>query len=161
MPLRYLLAVAGARLASRVNFDALNVPVTITPYDISPTDVGVFGVLCALSIYYGYAPISEGCVTAKRLDENSSKYSTEGIPAYGPLKHWIRQLYYDAAVYCIPLIGIALVFPECRNFIDFLLIFCTFYIPVYNHVVVKLFLQVSERLTTMSVLDIPDTVYDS
>ena len=157
MPLRFLSAVAIIHLFPIANEKYFKIDYFSKAYTRLPTwgEFGIFLVLCILALYFADSPPSEAEYNtnedvnsknnSKKQCSSSALYTNRGLKMGTLQKHYNRQLRYDIAVYLIPMICIGMAVPIARNLVDFLLVFCTFYMPIYNHLIVRYFLKVRKR----------------
>ena len=141
MPLRYLVGVFLIEYLPTLQNHYLQLQyLNLEEYPLSYARLFMLICLCVFAYYLRDDTCKILVDDAMIKAATGALFSGKYLKISNILYHWRRQLMYDLTFYCLPLVAIALFFPRAsyvHSFCNFILIFCTFYMPVYNNLVVK------------------------
>ena len=147
MPLRFLVGTFLIEYLPIVQNSYLHLPfLKMADYPFS--SIRLFALVCLGILAYRLRDDTCKILVDEAMIKSASGalFSGKYLKISNTLYHWRRQLAYDLTIYCLPLVALGLAFPSSsiiRKVCNFILVFCTFYMPVYNNLVVKYFLHVS------------------
>lgn len=75
--------------------------------------------------------------------KSDAMYTCKVNPSDVVWKHYRRQLAYDIFIYCLPVIGVSIIFPVLQPCAHLLSVYLTVFMPLYNFITRRFYLQPS------------------
>jgi cholesterol 7-desaturase len=159
MPLRFLVGVGAIHVFPILNEKYLHLEHFKDREVVYPEthEFAIFLVVCAVALvlrdsspWIGSSSVFINDSRRAELEKKPSKYySTMSVPQNSFHKHWVRQLFYDLAVYTSPLVALAVggspFFPTAPLLVDAVLVLLSLAVPLYDFMVTRVFLRSSDR----------------